>query len=141
MIYFAYGSNTNPKVMLSRIPNAQFYGRYSLKDWELRFAGHSRNHRQNGVLDIKPNPNSTVHGILWQIPDDSISSLDHEEGCKYHHFSFLLNTGEKAFSYTMVRDAMKNKPHLEYVDIVLNGYKLFGLPKQDVMLAYYKSLV
>lgn len=25
MIYFAYGSNTNPKVMLSRIPEAQFY--------------------------------------------------------------------------------------------------------------------
>lgn len=141
MIYFAYGSNTNPDVMLSRMPDAVYRGIYTLKGWELRFAGHSRNHPKYGVLDIKPNKEKEVHGVLWEIPNKEVAYLDHEEGYKYHHFTFYLDSGEKAYSYSMMEGIEGNKPHREYVKLVLKGYLKYGLSIKDIEEAYRKIVV
>ena len=123
--------------MLSRIPTAQFYGKCTVKGLELRFAGKPR---EKSYLDVKPNPNSVVFGILWSIPNQEIATLDLEEDI-YHHFHFTLNTGVKVFSYTMNDSVVVKHPELEYLNKVLDGYLEYELPTQDVMLAYYKSLV
>lgn len=81
-----------------------------------------------------------MFGVFWSIPDQEIASLDLKEDI-YHHFYFTLNTGVKVFSYTMNKNVEVKPPELEYLNKVLNGYKLFDLPSQDVKLAYYKSFV
>jgi len=100
MFYFAYGKNTNSNIMLTRIPEAKFHSYYTLKGWELKFHGHIKT--QKSFLDVVPNPNSEVHGIIWWLPKECKRFLDLEEGL-YYHFTFKLDSGERVFSYTMVK--------------------------------------
>lgn len=71
MLYFAYGMNTNTDEMAYRCPGAASLGHARLIDHVFRFAYHA---------DVVPCMGSYVDGVLWNISDQDLASLDQLEG-------------------------------------------------------------
>lgn len=67
MRYFAYGMNMASQYMT----DAKLLGLGLLSGWELRFAYYA---------DIQPAEGATVPGVLWEIDDEILRSLDSREG-------------------------------------------------------------
>jgi hypothetical protein len=72
-LYFAYGSNMEPGPMAERCPHAQPMGRARLNRWSFRI-------NERGYATVVPDPNGTVHGVLWSLTPSDEASLDDYEG-------------------------------------------------------------
>ena len=68
MYYYAYGTNTDIRAMTIRCPKAKVIGVATLRDY------------RNSGLNIYPKENCSVEGILWEITDACLASLDVYEG-------------------------------------------------------------
>jgi len=66
MLYFAYGSNMDPRQIRQRCPTSRFVSTAVLPDYELAFTLRSRK-RRCGVANVIPSPGAEVHGILYRI--------------------------------------------------------------------------
>jgi cation transport regulator ChaC len=130
-LYFAYGSNLNPKQMKQRCPNSTALGAATLQDHELVFVGHSR-HWNGAVADIRPKSGSTVEGIVYRVNADDISILDQKEGMKYtrnlskyNPFKVKMNhTGQElpVISYLRKeRNEERKQPSQLYKRAIVNG--------------------
>jgi len=71
MLYFAYGSNLNPKRMAERAPSAQAAGIGILHGWRLV---------ERLYADIEPATGECVFGILYRMTDQDLERLDRCEG-------------------------------------------------------------
>jgi gamma-glutamylcyclotransferase (GGCT)/AIG2-like uncharacterized protein YtfP len=78
-MYFAYGSNMSISQMARRCPSAACHGNASLP-------GHDFLINCRGFGTIVPDPQSTVHGLLWTLSDPDIASLDEYEGIAVGHY-------------------------------------------------------
>ena len=76
MKYFAYGMNTNLHEMAFRCPEAVSLGMATLPGYEFRFAVHA---------DVLANPDFDTDGVLWEISDNCLKSLDMLEGYGYYY--------------------------------------------------------
>ncbi len=72
MYYFAYGSNMNSEQMDYRCPGAVTTGHGILWDYALV---------ERKYADIECSPGAWGHGLLWEISDENLRSLDRYEGC------------------------------------------------------------
>lgn len=75
-LYFAYGSNMDPKQMARRCPSSTIVGKARLKGYRFQI-------NQRGVATIVPDSNSIVWGLAWQISERDEKSLDDAEGVRY----------------------------------------------------------
>ena len=66
MLYFAYGSNMDPRQIRKRCPTYRFISTATLKDHRLAFTLHSKR-RRCGVANVLPAVGHEVHGILYRI--------------------------------------------------------------------------
>ena len=73
MLYFAYGMNTDPNQMDHF--NATPLGRAVLLHHSFHLSVHA---------DVRPDINTVVDGVLWEIDDDTLVDLDNREG--YPHY-------------------------------------------------------
>lgn len=128
MLYFAYGMNTNRLGMAQRCPQARPLGMATLPGWRFRFAGPA---------DIVRDPNSEVHGVLWDISQHCLNSLDTLEG--YPHFynrqwAMVKYNGvaTTAMTYFMQPGAKDQPPSPGYLDCVVEGYRNFGVDPQQI---------
>jgi len=72
-LYFAYGSNMLSKQMEQRCPGAKPLATGLLRGW--RFLINSR-----GVASIVTDKAGRVWGVVWELTDDHLRSLDGYEG-------------------------------------------------------------
>ena len=81
MLYFAYGSNLDPARMNGRCPTAKFVCRAALPNHRLCFprAGGMPAH---GVAGIAVCCSSSTWGVIYEVPEFDMKSLDKAEG--YH---------------------------------------------------------
>lgn len=79
MLYFAYGSNMDPKQMRCRCPSARCVGVACLRDHRLAFSRRSRTWKC-GVADAVPAPGRRVWGVVYCIDPKEVSQLDRYEG-------------------------------------------------------------
>ncbi len=79
ILYFAYGSNLDCGQMRSRCPSSQFVCRAVLKDHSLAFTRFSTS-RQCGVADAVHQPGRDVWGVVYQINEKDLPSMDRAEG-------------------------------------------------------------
>lgn len=84
MYYFAYGSNMNQDDMAYRCPGAVKAGNGMLWDYTLV-------ERQFADIDYKAG--SWVDGVLWEISEDNLRSLDHYEGYPRFYNRHLADIG------------------------------------------------
>ena len=131
MKYFAYGMNTNIEQMASRCPAAQNLGPARLAGYRFRFAGHA---------DVVPQPQGFVDGVLWEISDSCLRSLDALEGFPYYYdrkdVDVVTEQGaETALVYYMVDGMPDGMPSDSYKDMVMEGYRRNHIPVNQILEA------
>ncbi|MEC8272283.1 MAG: gamma-glutamylcyclotransferase family protein, partial [SAR324 cluster bacterium] len=77
MEYFAYGSNMNPERMKQRIGWSPPSRGAVLQDYQLMFDKQSND---GGKANIRPLKGEAVEGVLYQLAEKDLLSLDGFEG-------------------------------------------------------------
>src|ERR671937_2377899 len=89
--YFAYGSNLCVSQMARRCPDATNPrpARLPQHDWLIN---------QRGVATVEPFAGNDVHGVVWQISDHDLASLDSAEGVpvRYRRDRLAVHTDDGA---------------------------------------------
>ncbi len=132
--YFAYGSNMNPKRMIER--NAEFLERRRavLRGWKLVFNKIARRNPKEGYANIVRDEGNVVEGVLYQIYEEGLSSLDIYEGYPHDYDRKLLEveledgSKVKAWVYVAQPDKVREglKPSREYLENLLKGCDLLS---------------
>ena len=128
MLYFAYGMNTNSQGMAHRCPAAVAFGRAQLVGHQFRFAGPA---------DVQPNRHSDVEGVLWDITEECLASLDVLEGYPFYYdrkWARVWFQGQEiqALVYFMQPGNRNSPPSSGYFATVLEGYEEHGVPTQQL---------
>jgi gamma-glutamylcyclotransferase len=79
MLYFAYGSNLSTAQMRERAPGHRVVGLAALRDHRVEFPRYSPRWA-GGVLSVKPHRGDTVWGIVYDVTEPDLASLDQHEG-------------------------------------------------------------
>lgn len=138
--YFAYGSCMCPvdlKRSLGEKTHIYALGPATLKGYRLGFYCYSA-FRNCGVLDIIEDPNSSVEGVLYQLPERLSYALDEREGVHqnwYRHEQVEISSCGKHYkdvrTYVVVDKLTEElAPNDWYFNVVLRGAVTCGLPEQ-----------
>ena len=148
MLYFAYGSNLDPEQMQSRCPGATVVGLGALRDHRLAFPLFS-NRWQGGVSSIQLAHGDSVWGMLYDLTDDHLKTLDEFEGFvgpgnQHNVYDRDQVTVEltrpddgsfprrvRAWSY-IARPSNPSPPSRRYLDTILRGARHHRLPEEYV---------
>jgi gamma-glutamylcyclotransferase len=132
MYYFAYGSNLNQKQMLERCPDSKPKFVATLPNYKLVFVGWSRQWR-GGVASIKPFRGERVPGAIYEISDRDLRRLDRCEGYPgdYNRLTVTVFNEKsepiEAITYIKTRQSEETPPSQEYLSIMKQGYRDWGL--------------
>ncbi len=132
MNYFAYASNLNRSQMSERCPDCQPKFIATLPNHKLIFAGWSRK-RHGATASIRPFQGEKVIGAVYEISDRCLRSLDKHEGYPtiYNRVNKMVITedGERVevITYIMREQSEETQPSLEYVAVIQQGYKDWGI--------------
>jgi gamma-glutamylcyclotransferase (GGCT)/AIG2-like uncharacterized protein YtfP len=125
MKYFAYGTNLSQARIKSRCPSAIKYATGILKNHKLIF-------NSRGVASIIASDESEVHGLIYDIPDSQITSLDNYEGVPKHYTKqrFLIETDNEEVDCLIyvATDYEPGKPRDEHFDIIMQAMDELGFP-------------
>lgn len=135
-MYFAYGSNLNWDQMKMRCPDCHPVTKATLKEWKLQF---------RGPLDIEPDTESEVQGVVFSISENDLKNLDAYEGfptCYTRKIVALVNNRKnqliRATIYVMTKTRKGRdlwKPSRKYLQCVLQGHSDFDIPDNQVWKA------
>jgi len=123
--YFAYGSNLCVRQMAQRCPDAADPRRATLAD-------HDWLINERGVATVEPFTGSEVHGVVWQLSDRDLATLDSAEGVpvRYRRDRLTVRTDEgpaPAWVYIDHRSE-PGPPRPGYLERILDGARHHGLP-------------
>lgn len=71
-LHFAYGSNMDAAAMAQRCPRSRLLGRARLPRWRFVIL-------PSGFASVAPDPRTSVHGALWEVPVSDVMALDRYE--------------------------------------------------------------
>jgi len=144
MFYFAYGSNMNPVQIRERCPGHRVIGIAQLPDHEIAFPLYS-NRWNSGVASAQPRHGAVVWGVLYELTDEDVASLDRFEGFQGpgdQHNVYdrepvnveLTRPDDGSFPRRVrahmyvARPSNASPPTREYLDVVLDGARHHALP-------------
>lgn len=132
MYYFAYGSNMNWKQMQRRCPSSKFFCVARLPDYRFAIARHSQL-RQCGTANIFPQTGLEVWGIVYDVSDQDLITLDsYEDGYRrekvlvfqrgdgHHPIEVLIYIAEKEDNAPLA--------NAEYKRLIVEGAKHWNVP-------------
>ena len=132
MYYFAYASNLSRKQMAERCPDSQPKFKATLPNHKLIFAGWSRQWR-GGTATIRPFQGEKVIGVVYEISERDLRSLDKHEGYPdiYDRVNKKVITEDddyvEAISYIKREQSEETQPSREYLAVIQQGYKDWGI--------------
>ena len=123
--YFAYGSNLCVRQMAQRCPGA-------VNPRPARLADHDWLINERGVATVEPFDGSHVHGVMWQLTDHDLSTLDSAEGVpvRYRRDRLTVHTDDgpsEAWVYIDHR-VDPGAPRTGYLERIIDGAEHHGLP-------------
>ncbi|EUA11341.1 hypothetical protein I546_3201 [Mycobacterium kansasii 732] len=125
--YFAYGSNLCVRQMAARCPDATDPRPAVLSD-------HDWLINQRGVATVAPFTGSQVHGVLWQVSDHDLATLDSAEGVpvRYRRYrcSVHTDTGPTPAWVYIDHRVTAGPPRPGYLPRVIDGAVHHGLPQR-----------
>jgi len=142
MLYFAYGSNLDWDQMRMRCPSARFVGIAELRDHRLAFTRRSAL-RGCGVSDVVPEKGQSVWGVVYEIHEKDVGSLDRHEGyqperpggkncyvrVEKHVYPPDSQTPWCVFTYKVAnREDHPPLPSAEYRNLIIRGAEYWHLP-------------
>lgn len=135
-LYFAYGMNTNAHEMARRCPGSRVLGKAYLDGYRFVFRGHA---------DVElADRDDYVVGVLWEIDDRDLESLDVLEGFPDYYLRQRVRVeyDERelvAWVYTMEDQSFTSDPHQSYFDMCHEGYEFFGVETQQLFDALHNE--
>lgn len=132
MKYFAYGSNLNARQMQQRCPGARRLFSARLPNYTLIFTAGSRG-RTGGTATIRLQKGEQVLGGVYEIGERDLLSLDRHEGypAVYDKMNVVVfnDLGEavEAFTYYKKGRGPEEQPSQEYLKLIQEGYRDWGL--------------
>jgi phage replication-related protein YjqB (UPF0714/DUF867 family) len=126
-LYFAYGSNLCVTQMARRCPDAIDPRPAVLSD-------HDWLINQRGVATVEPFAGNQVHGVLWQLSDRDLTTLDSAEGVpeRYRRDELTVHTDDgpsPAWVYIDHR-VTPGPPRPGYLPTIIDGAVHHGLPQR-----------
>lgn len=129
MYNYAYGSNLDQAYLNEHCPSAKFVMKAYLPNYEVQFRFWSKR-RNAGISTIIPLPGELVHGVIYDISESDITTLDELESVPeglYQRNTFLL-MGEdckwhKADAYYVTKPEGPFPPSIEYLKTMIKGAK------------------
>jgi len=123
--YFAYGSNLCVRQMARRCPDA-------VNPRPATLADHDWLINERGVATVEPFDGSQVHGVLWQVTDHDLATLDSAEGVpvRYRRDRLTVHTDDgpsEAWVYIDHR-VDPGPPRPGYLERIVDGALHHGLP-------------
>jgi gamma-glutamylcyclotransferase (GGCT)/AIG2-like uncharacterized protein YtfP len=120
--------NTNPAEMALRCPGAQSLGRAQLLNHSFRFAQHA---------DVEVCEGSYVEGVLWNINEDNLKSLDNLEGYPYYYDRVVATVMHESRAYHALVYRMQpghetSPPTQGYYNVVTAGYLAHRVPTDQL---------
>ncbi|RDH75009.1 replication protein [Mycolicibacterium moriokaense] len=127
--YFAYGSNLCVEQMARRCPNATDPRPATLAD-------HDWLINERGVATVERFDGSQVHGVLWQLDDHDLATLDSAEGVPVRYRRDLLTvhtaTGPAQAWVYIDHRVDPGPPRPGYLERIIDGALHHGLPQRWV---------
>jgi gamma-glutamylcyclotransferase (GGCT)/AIG2-like uncharacterized protein YtfP len=142
MNYFAYGSNMDLSQMKERCSSFKILGKVKLEGFKLDFTRKS-SFWSGGVADIVKSPGSHAWGILYELAEECLDSLDIYEGCpKYYKrrkVSVEYNGNMvEAIAYEVVNKESFIPPSKKYIDAMIKAGKDNNFPEDYI--GFLKSI-
>lgn len=133
LLYFAYGSNLLLRRIFMRLGKVRKIRNYTLRNWELVFNAGARGF--TSFANIVPQAGSEVEGVLYELRADQIRQLDGHEA--FYEKKYFVEGEDIIFVYTgdELHNHSEEKPHLEYLNILLDGCE------ENNLLNTYNKLV
>lgn len=134
LLYFAYGSNMDPRHMLQRVPNARPVGPGKLSGFRVVFNVYS-GEWGGGAANLEPDPEGHVWGVLWEVPEEEWQGLDAYQG----HPTFFRREDVPvdasggpvvAWTYRVAHQSGYVRPTDEYVRRMISAIRVQGLPPE-----------
>ena len=125
MYYFAYASNLSKNQMQERCPDSQPKFIATLPNYQLVFAGWSRNWR-GGVASIKPFRGEKVWGAIYEVTEACLRQLDrHQAGYQRLNVTVFDEDNEPHQAVTYIKSGRleESLPSKEYLAIIQQGYQ------------------
>ena len=132
MKYFAYGSNMDPVQMARRCPGSRSLGRARLADHRLAFTYDSVRWG-GGVGTVLPVQGEETWGVLWDLDEDHVESLDRYEQIAddvYRRTEVIVQASDgpcEAMMY-VATDRRHRRPSRRYVRALLRGARAHDFP-------------
>ena len=138
--YFAYGSNMSKSQIEKRCPKYKKIGIAKLENYELTFPRKSKK-RGCGVSSVGPKDGKEVWGVVYELNEDDLASLDKKEGYghdptknDYNRESIKVSLGRlddslDCWIYIAVKQEGIFRPNKEYLDAILAGAKENRIPE------------
>ena len=127
--YFAYASNLNKKQMKERCPESKALYKATLPNYKLIFADWSRQ-LKGGKATIVLFRGEKVLGAVYEVSDQCMNRLDKYETA-YNRVKVTVfdEDGESVEAITYIKGGrpQEAKPSLEYLSIIQQGYKDWGI--------------
>ena len=129
-LYFAYGSNMDPEQMRDRCSEATRAGRAAL-------LGHRFLINSRGVATVAPAPYGQVWGVLWNVTERDLESLDRYEGVRAGLYSravveVLTERGPVQAIMYVAADDTDGTPRGNYLGRIVMAAQAGDLPGEYV---------
>jgi hypothetical protein len=130
-LYFAYGSNMDPRQMRLRCPNAERIQTATLPGY--RFLINRR-----GVATIERHAKSSVMGVVWKLTRECERSLDLHEGVLWGFYrketvAVLGHADRRAIPALVYIDPIRERglARSGYIEKVLLGARRANIPEDN----------
>ena len=120
------------------VPAAKALGPARLPGYRLAFTRYSRP-RRGGSADVVADDSSEVWGVLYEVDDACLASMDKVEGVPHAYrrevVAVSTREGEPVQAITYVANKTGEfRPNKSYVKVILRGARAHGLPEEYVRM-------
>ena len=139
MLHFGYGSNLSTDFVTKElIQNAKFVMKAYLPNFEVRFPFWSPE-KQAGYSGIMEAPGELVHGVVYEVTEQELITLDNMEGVykdRYKRMTYQVLGEDGQFHladlYRVIDPKGPFQPERNYVDIMIKGARDLGLDPEYI---------
>jgi hypothetical protein len=142
--YFAYGSNMSPATFVERRGMRPLETRCAYIDGYRLCFGIPVGPGERGVANVAVEAEARTHGIAYLLTVEDAQRLDRTEGVPQLYqrepvdLHFEQHAAVSGFTYRSTIAVIGRKPSARYLDILLHGARMYGLP--ETYVAYLESL-